>query len=240
MCSRREADREIAFGHVMINGRIACLGDRAEPGDEVLYLGKPVIPAEKKTILAFYKPVGIVVTEERREKDNLMDFLKLPKRLTYLGRLDKDSEGLLLLSDDGDLAHSLMQGRNKHEKEYEVTVNRPLTKEFLRSMEEGVYLKELSQRTRPCRARRLSERSFSLVLTQGLNRQIRRMCEAFGYRVTRLKRIRIENIVLGDLKSGEYRELTSSEEKELRRRLSEKHQNLEGAGRNGGGRDSAG
>lgn len=219
LCSRRAADREIASGMVTINGRVASLGDEATDADTVTFHGRVVTRQKEKVILAFYKPVGLVVTEDKREPKSLSKFLDYPRRVTYLGRLDKDSEGLLLLSDDGDLSEALMRGSYAHEKEYEVTIDREVTAEFLRKMEAGVYLPALKQTTRPCKARKLSKYKFSLILTQGLNRQIRRMCEELGVRVKRLKRVRVENILLGDLKPGEYRELTVAEEAALRARL---------------------
>lgn len=222
VCSRREADRLIEAGRVTINGETALIGSDVSDQDEVCFDGTVIAPVDKKVILAYYKPVGIVVTEDKREPDNIIDAICYSRRVTYLGRLDKESEGLLLLSDDGDLNQSLMRGRNRHEKEYVVRVDHDITSDFLSAIRNGVYLSELDTTTRKCIVNKLSDDSFSIVLTQGLNRQIRRMCSELGYRVKLLKRIRIENILLGDMKPGELRELTEEEEKRLRESLSTK------------------
>ena len=218
VCSRREADALIEAGVVCVNGQIAKCGMQAETGDEVTVNGKSVHPLAKKTYLAFNKPRGIVCTSEKREKNNLIDYLKLNKRLTYAGRLDKESEGLLILTDDGYLIDALMTGRNGHEKEYVVVVNRNITDDDIKRLAGGIYLKELDVATRPCKVWRSGRNEFHIILTQGINRQIRRMCEAVGMRAVSLKRIRIENIMLGNLKVGEVRTLTSSEIKELKSR----------------------
>ena len=220
VCSRREADALIEAGVVFINGQIAKCGMQAETGDEVTVNGKSVHPLAKKTYLAFNKPRGIVCTSEKREKNNLIDYLKLNKRVTYAGRLDKESEGLLILTDDGYLIDALMTGRNGHEKEYVVVVNRNITDDDIKRLAGGIYLKELDVATRPCKVWRSGRNEFHIILTQGINRQIRRMCEAVGMRTVSLKRIRIENITLGNLKVGEVRTLTASEIKELKRRSS--------------------
>ncbi len=219
VCSRREADRLIDSGRITINGKTALIGTDVSDGDKVCFDGNAVRPVERKVVLAYYKPVGIVVTEDKREPDNIIDAIRYPRRVTYLGRLDKDSEGLILLSDDGDLNQSLMKGKNEHEKEYVVRVDHGITSDFLEAMRNGVYLPELDTATRKCRVNKLTDDSFSIILTQGLNRQIRRMCKELGYRVIRLKRIRIENILLGEMKPGELRELTEEEEKRLRESL---------------------
>ena len=218
VCSRREADALIEAGVVFINGQIAKCGMQADERDEVTVNGKSVHPLAKKTYLAFNKPRGIVCTSEKREKNNLIDYLKLNKRLTYAGRLDKESEGLLILTDDGYLIDALMTGRNGHEKEYVVVVNRSITDDDIKRLAGGIYLKELDVATRPCKVWRSGRNEFHIILTQGINRQIRRMCEAMGMRAVSLKRIRIENIMLGNLKVGEVRTLTSSEIKELKSR----------------------
>ena len=218
VCSRREADALIEAGVVFINGQVAKCGMQAETGDEVTVNGKSVHPLAKKTYLAFNKPRGIVCTSEKREKNNLIDYLKLNKRLTYAGRLDKESEGLLILTDDGYLIDALMTGRNGHEKEYVVVVNRNITDDDIKRLAGGIYLKELDIATRPCKVWRSGRNEFHIILTQGINRQIRRMCEAVGMRAVSLKRIRIENIMLGNLKVREVRTLTSSEIKELKSR----------------------
>ncbi|MEE0955662.1 MAG: pseudouridine synthase [Eubacterium sp.] len=211
LCSRREADRLLVSGRVTVDGMAAEPGMQVGPESLVLVDGAPVKPKETKTYLKLYKPVGIVCTFEKREKNNLTRIPGLPSGVTYAGRLDKNSEGLLLLTDDGDLIQAAMTARSMHEKEYLVTVRDPLTKEFLDRMAGGVYLAELEVTTRKCRVRQEGERSFSIILTQGLNRQIRRMCKACGNKVTKLKRVRVVNILLDDMKPGEIRELTKEE-----------------------------
>ncbi len=217
VCSRRAADREIAAGHVTINGRKALLGDRVLPGEEVCFRGTPVQPEEEEILLAFHKPAGIVCTAERRERDNIIEFIGYPKRIYPIGRLDKRSEGLILLTNRGDLVNRILRGGNYHEKEYFVTVDRDVSDAFLDAMRRGIYLEELDRTTRPCRVTPEGKRAFTIVLTQGLNRQIRRMCEACGYRVVRLVRTRVLNIKLGGLAVGEYRALTDAETEELMR-----------------------
>ena len=219
ICSRREADRLIGDGRVLINGNVAGMGSKVSEADEVTVNGKPVKGAQKKVYLAFYKPAGIVCTADKNEENNLMDYIRYPVRVTYCGRLDKDSEGLLLLSNDGDLIQSLMRGANGHEREYLVRVDRKLTDEFISAMENGVFLPDLNVTTKKCRIRRISDVTFTITLRQGLNRQIRRMCRAFDYHVRFLKRVRIENIQLGDMTPGAYRELEGDELKELMRRV---------------------
>ncbi len=216
ICSRREADRLIREGRVTLDGAPAEPGMQAGPESRVLLDGVPVESKQRKVYLKFYKPRGIVCTADRREPGNLADYLKYPVRVTYAGRLDKDSEGLLLLTNDGELIDRIMRARNRHEKEYLVTVDREYPEGFLEKLRKGVYLEELGVRTRPCKARRTGERSFRIVLTQGLNRQIRRMCQSCGFRVRTLRRDRILNVTLGDLKPGEYRELTEQELGKLR------------------------
>ena len=211
ICSRRMADGLIAGGRVRINGSPAEPGSQVETGDAVTVDGTAVTLPEAKTYLKFYKPTGVVCTFEKREKNNLTRFLPDQKRVTYAGRLDKNSEGLLILTDDGDLIQSMMAARNAHEKEYEVTIGSPVTDEFLEQMRNGVYLPELKRKTRPCRVWKTGEQTFRIVLTQGLNRQIRRMCGALGVRVVELKRFRVVNVLLGDLKPGESRTLTGKE-----------------------------
>ena len=213
ICSRRGADRMVEDGRVTINGTVAQLGDRIQPGQKVCVDGKPVSREDERILLAYHKPKGIVCTSAKKEKNNIIDYLNDPKRIYPIGRLDKDSEGLLLLTNDGELANEIMKARNYHEKEYEVTVSRPVTETFLRGMAGGVPI--LDTMTRKCQVEQTGKRSFRIVLTQGLNRQIRRMCEYFGYRVTKLVRVRIMNIYLGDLSVGKYRELTEKEWAEL-------------------------
>ena len=213
ICSRRGADRMVEDGRVTINGTVAQLGDRIQPGQKVCVDGKPVSREDERILLAYHKPKGIVCTSAKKEKNNIIDYLNYPKRIYPIGRLDKDSEGLLLLTNDGELANEIMKARNYHEKEYEVTVSRPVTETFLRGMAGGVPI--LDTMTRKCQVEQTGKRSFRIVLTQGLNRQIRRMCEYFGYRVTKLVRVRIMNIYLGDLSVGKDRELTEKEWAEL-------------------------
>lgn len=217
VCSRREADRQVELGNVTVDGVRAEMGTRILPGQEVLFCGKPVHKEEEMILLAFHKPVGIVCTAEKREKNNVIDYIHYPKRIYPVGRLDKDSEGLLLLTNNGDIVNKIMRAGNMHEKEYLVTVNKPVTETFLRGLAGGVPLAELGVTTRKCRVWRVGKREFGIVLTQGLNRQIRRMCEYFGYRVEKLVRTRIMNIELGSLKSGSYRSVTQDEYRELLR-----------------------
>lgn len=217
VCSRRAGDRLIAEGKVSVDGRVSQMGDRVMPGQKVMIDGAEVKAAQREIILAFYKPRGIVCTEEKREKNNIVDYLHYPVRVFTVGRLDKDSEGLLLLTNKGETADQIMRGRNFHEKEYLVTVNREVTEEFLESMSRGVPI--LDTVTRECQVEKTGRKSFRIVLTQGLNRQIRRMCEYLGYRVATLKRIRVMNIRLGGLKPGEYREISREEWKQLDRLL---------------------
>lgn len=219
ICSRREADRLVEAKKVYINGNTAENGSKVYEGDEVTVNGKRISKVNEKVYLAFYKPAGIVCTAEKQEENNIMDYIDYPVRVTYCGRLDKDSEGLLLLSNDGDFMQNLMRGANGHEREYLVRVNKPITDEFISSMENGVYLEELKTTTKKCKVRKISDVTFTIVLTQGLNRQIRRMCRTFDYHVRFLKRVRIENIQLGDMDPGSYRELEDSELKELMKRV---------------------
>lgn len=219
VCSRREADRQIAAGNVTIDGITAETGARVKAGQTVCVCGKPVAKEEEMILLAFHKPVGIVCTAEKREKNNVVDYINYPKRIYPVGRLDKDSEGLLLLTNNGDIVNKIMRAGNLHEKEYLVTVNRPVTEALLRGLSGGVPLVELGTTTRKCFVEQTGKRQFRIILTQGLNRQIRRMCEYFGYRVEKLVRTRIMNIELGDLKSGTYRMVTKEEYRELAKLL---------------------
>ncbi len=220
VCSRREADILIETNQVTVNKKPALKGMQIKEGDEVFVKGKKVSTISRKTYLAFHKPKGIVCTFEKREENNLADYLGLSFRVTYAGRLDKDSQGLLLLTDDGDFIDALMTGSNGHEKEYVVEVAGNLTDEKIRKLSEGVYLKEINRTTRPCKAWRSGANEFHIILTQGINRQIRRMCRNTQLRVMKLKRIRIENILLGELAPGSIRHLTKQELAELKNRLS--------------------
>ena len=219
VCSRRGADKLIEEGRVTINGILALLGSILSEGDEVRVDGSLIKGNTKKVLIAFNKPKGIVcTTADPRSKDkNIVEYINYPERIFPVGRLDKDSEGLILLSNDGDLSNKIMKARNYHEKEYEVEVDKPFDDEFLKNMSEGVPI--LDTVTRKCKLRRTGKTSFNIILTQGLNRQIRRMCEYFGYRVVKLKRIRIMNIKLGSLKSGTYRNITEVEYNELAKEL---------------------
>ena len=218
-CSRRAADRLIEEGKVTINGEITEIGSKVEEGDQVEVEGQKIInPTNQKNIyLAFNKPIGIVCTTDRRvEPDNIIDFIKYPKRIFPIGRLDKPSEGLIFLTNDGDIVNKILRARNNHEKEYIVSVNRPINKDFIQSMSNGVAI--LDTITKNCFVKQLGQKKFKIILTQGLNRQIRRMCESLGYRVRSLKRVRIMNIKL-DVPTGKFREITKEELIELNRLL---------------------
>ena len=215
VCSRREADRKIENGEITINDRVATMGDHVNENDVVYVNGRPVQKEEEMILLVLNKPAGIVCTAEKREKNNVIDFMKYPKRIYPIGRLDKDSEGLLLMTNNVVLVNKIMRAGNHHEKEYIVTVNKPVTDSFVRGLAGGVPLVELNTTTRKCKVEKIGNRKIRIILTQGLNRQIRRMCEYFGYRVEKLERVRIMNITLGDLKTGQYREVTAEEYKKL-------------------------
>ena len=214
-CSRREADKLIAEGRVLLNGVPARLGNRVAPGDEVLLDGAPIGESDKPrpVYLALYKPVGIVCTTEQNIKNNIIDYVNYPERIFPIGRLDKPSEGLILLTNDGNIVNKILRAGNRHEKEYIVSVNQAITKNFVTQMSAGVPV--LDTVTQPCTVERLGKHTFRIVLTQGLNRQIRRMCNYLGYEVTALKRIRIMDIQLGQLKPGHWRLLTQKEIRHL-------------------------
>lgn len=213
VCSRREADKLIESGAVTIDGVRAKMGTKVIPG-QVVCVGKKVVSKQDEmVVLAVNKPVGIVCTEEKRERNSIVRFLDYPIRITYIGRLDKDSRGLLLMTNNGDIINKMMRAGNAHEKEYKVTVDKTITNEFLQQMASGVAI--LDTVTRPCQVRKIGKYTFSIILTQGLNRQIRRMCEALGYQVKDLQRTRIMSIELGNLKEGEYRKLTDEELNQL-------------------------
>lgn len=209
-CSRRAADKLIEQGRVTINGKVPEMGTKVVPGDDVSVDGEAVsTPLEKPVYLAFNKPIGIVCTTDSRvEKDNIIDFINYPKRIFPIGRLDKPSEGLIFLTNDGDIVNKILRARNNHEKEYLVTVDKPIRADFLKKMRNGVPI--LDTITRNCEVSQVSTNQFRIILTQGLNRQIRRMCEYLGYRVKKLKRIRIMNVHL-DLPVGKWRDLTTEE-----------------------------
>lgn len=221
ICSRRKADELIEKGLVKVNGETALMGTKVSSSDEVSVNGKIIKPVEEKVYLAFNKPVGITCTADSDDETNVNDFINYPKRITYCGRLDKDSEGLLIMTNDGDIINKMMKAVNFHEKEYIVTVDKKVTKGFVKRMSEGVYLEELDTTTRPCKVKAFDdEYTFQIILTQGLNRQIRRMCEALGFKVKSLKRVRVMNITLGNLKPGKYRELNPQELKSLKAMVS--------------------
>lgn len=216
VCSRRDADKLIEQGKVLVNGQVAGMGQQVEETDTV-QVGKKILQGKQNCkVLAFYKPVGVVCTErDPHAEKKIMDMIRCPERLTYAGRLDKDSEGLILLTNDGDLINAMMRGANRHEKEYIVKIDREITPDFLEIMRKGIYLKDLDIITRECKIEKIGKYTFQIVLTQGVNRQIRRMCEACGAKVRSLKRIRVMNIRLGDLKPGEWREVTGEELEKL-------------------------
>lgn len=207
--SRREADKAVEAGRVAIDGKTAVMGSKVLAGSRVTLDGKPVSKDEELVLIAFNKPVGIVCTTDRRDPDNIVDFINYGKRIYPIGRLDKDSEGLLLLTNDGDIVNKILRAGNFHEKEYIVTVNKPITPDFIEKMGSGVEI--LDTVTRPCTVEQIDKQTFRIILTQGLNRQIRRMCEALDYRVRHLTRVRIMNVNLGRLKTGTYRNLTEEE-----------------------------
>ena len=212
ICSRRDADKLIEEGKISINGKVATQGMKVTDADEVVFDGKRLSVSDDKVVIAYNKPVGVVCTEKDEHAERtIIEDLKFDRRVTYAGRLDKDSEGLMILTNDGDLIQAMMRAKNGHEKEYVVEVNKKITEKFLQSLEKGVYLEELEQTTRPCKVRKVTDTCFRIILTQGLNRQIRRMCAAFGYDVVRLKRVRILNIELDGLSYSEYRILDGEE-----------------------------
>ncbi|MCQ2078814.1 MAG: pseudouridine synthase [archaeon] len=215
VASRRAADRLIDEGRVSINGKIAVLGDKVCPGDKVCVDGKRIQKDDGGVvILAFNKPRGLTCTADPGDKDNVIDFINYPRRIFTIGRLDKDSEGLLLLTNDGDLANKIMRSRYGHEKEYVVTVDKDITKDFIRGMSGGVPIDE-NVVTRRCKVSEVDPRTFRIILKQGLNRQIRRMCEYFGYNVVQLVRVRVMNIELGTLRAGRFRDITKKEREDL-------------------------
>lgn len=213
VCSRREADQWIAAGRITINGITATLGSQVAEGDAVYIDGQPIGQKKSRIYIALNKPVGITCTSEPHIKDNIVDFVGHTERIFPIGRLDKDSEGLILLTNNGDIVNEILRVENAHEKEYRVTVDRPITDAFINGMASGVSI--LGVRTKPCVVKRINPRCFSIILTQGLNRQIRRMCAAFDYRVRRLQRVRIMHIQLGSLKIGQWRNLSDNELKDL-------------------------
>lgn len=222
-CSRREADRLVGEGRVFIDENMADMGSRVMPGQKVYVDGKEVVPEEENILIAVNKPRGIVcTTTDKQGANNIVDFLGCDKRIYPVGRLDKDSEGLLLMTNDGELMNNILTGKNEHEKEYIVEVDKNLSDDFERRMSEPMYLKELDKTTRPCRVIKTGKKTFRIILKQGLNRQIRRMCSNLGYKVVKLKRIRIMNIELNDLPAGATRKIEGSEYEKLMNLINKK------------------
>lgn len=218
VCSRRDADKLIAAGGVMVNGKPADMGTKVTQADRVMVGKKLLSGREEKVVLAYYKPIGVTCTErDKFAKRKVIDEIGYPARVTYAGRLDKDSEGLLLLSNDGDLIQRMMKASNGHEKEYIVKLKQEITDRFLENMGKGVFLEEFHRTTLPCKIEKIGKYTFRIVLTQGMNRQIRRMCKALGMEVLSLKRVRVMNIRLDGLQAGGYRSVTGEELKELYR-----------------------
>jgi 23S rRNA pseudouridine2604 synthase len=217
-CSRRQADKLIETGRVKINGLPAQLGDKVTSQDEITVDDKPIKERGRTVYIAFNKPVGITCTGDKRVADNVIDYINHPERIFYIGRLDKMSEGLLLLTNDGDVVNKILRAGNKHDKEYLVTVDKPIDAHFIQRMSSGVAI--LDTITQPCKVEATGKKSFRIILQQGLNRQIRRMCEALGYTVQTLKRVRIMHIELGDLQVGAWRDLSEPELKTLQQAIS--------------------
>lgn len=212
VCSRRDADMLIEKKAVTVNGKPAHPGMKVTDKDEIAVYGKPLQSREKTVVLAYYKPVGVTCTaRDKHAKVKIQDNMRYPYRVTYAGRLDKDSEGLLIMTNDGGLIDAMMRGANYHEKEYVVKVDKILTEDAIERMREGIYLEELGVTTRPCEVVQTGEKTINMILTQGVNRQIRRMCKAVGYQVRSLKRTRVMSVNLANLKPGEYRELSEEE-----------------------------
>ncbi|MCQ2516200.1 MAG: pseudouridine synthase [Saccharofermentans sp.] len=215
-CSRREADRLVEAGKVTVDGIIAVNGTVVEEGSSVCVDGLEVFPEETHIYIALHKPLGITCTTDRRDPTNIIDYIGLDDRIFPIGRLDKNSSGLILLTNDGDIVNKLLRAEHGHEKEYQVRVEQRIGREFKEKMEAGVYLKDLERKTLPCTVKVTNPHTFNIILKQGLNRQIRRMCDELGYRVTKLRRVRFMNIELGDLPYGEHRILTASEIRKLK------------------------
>lgn len=215
ICSRREADKLIEQGKVTVNGHKAEPGEKVASSDDVVVSGKRLIKDEK-VVLAYYKPIGVTCTEsDTHAERTLKDALDYPVRVTYAGRLDRETEGLLLMTNDGELIDKLMKGNAGHEKEYYVEVTKSLGSDFKEKMESGIFLSELNKKTKPCKVRVVGDNAFYIILTQGLNRQIRRMCKELGYNVAALQRIRVANITIGKLRPGTYRKITGQELEKL-------------------------
>lgn len=208
-CSRRQADRLIEEGHVKVNNETALMGQKVTLLDKITVDGKEVSREEEQIVIAFNKPVGVECTTDKNNPDNIVDYINYKKRIYPIGRLDKNSQGLILLTNDGALVNNILKASNYHEKEYVVTVDKPITEEFIKQMSKGVKI--LDQVTRPCVVKKVNKHTFNIILTQGLNRQIRRMCETLGFKVQKLKRVRIMGVHLDNLPIGNYRNLTNSE-----------------------------
>ena len=208
-CSRRQADRLIEEGYVKVNNETALMGQKVTLLDKVTVDGKEVSREEEQIVIAFNKPVGVECTTDKNNPDNIVDYINYKKRIYPIGRLDKNSQGLILLTNDGALVNNILKASNYHEKEYVVTVDKPITEEFIKQMSKGVKI--LDQVTRPCVVKKVNKHTFNIILTQGLNRQIRRMCETLGFKVQKLKRVRIMGVHLDNLPIGNYRNLTNSE-----------------------------
>lgn len=219
ICSRREADKFIEAGRVLLNGVVAIKGNRVEEGDQVLLDGKPLRQNPKRIYIAFHKPPGLTCTTDLRDKSNVISYINHPQRIFPIGRLDKDSEGLIFLTNDGDIVNKILRSRNGHEKEYIVVVDKPLAPDFVQRMSNGIPI--LGTTTKKCKVEQKGRSIFRIVLTQGLNRQIRRMCEYLGYNVVKLKRIRIMSIKLDDLAPGKWRYFTEAEMGEIEELLVE-------------------
>lgn len=217
ICSRREADRFIEAGRVTINGTVAKKGNRVLPGDKVIFDGQAIVNKNKLVYIALNKPPGITCTTDLNDRDNIIDFVRHPKRIFPIGRLDKPSSGLIFLTNDGDIVNKILRVENNHEKEYIVNVNKPITTAFIERMSRPIPM--LGTKTNPCKVIKLKEKVFKIILTQGLNRQIRRMCEFCEYKVVSLKRVRIMHINIDDLKLGAWRDLSSKELAELKEQL---------------------
>lgn len=212
-CSRREADKLVEKGRVFVNGKKAEVGTKVTPNDRVTVNNKTISIKKEKIYIAFNKPVGITCTTDRKDKDNIIDFIRFKERIFPIGRLDKNSEGLILLTNDGDIVNKILRAGNNHEKEYIVTVDKPITSEFIKKMSNGIKI--LKTKTKPCKIEKIDKTSFKIILIQGLNRQIRRMCEVLGFTVVRLVRIRIMNIHLKGIKGGNWRYLSNNEMKNI-------------------------
>lgn len=227
VCSRRMADQWTVEGRIRINGEIAQPGAKVGPSDEILLDGVPIVPEKEEILLLVNKPVGIVcTTTDKQGSNNIVSYLNYPKRIYPIGRLDKDSSGLLLMTNQGGLVNDIMRGSHYHEKEYVVQVGGKVSRSFIEKMSAGVYLSELDRTTRPCKVWKTGEAAFRIILTQGWNRQIRRMCQELGEKVVGLERVRIMNLELGDLAPGQYRSITPEEKAELLRQLKGKQQEV--------------